>query len=115
MFDFWKQPKFWVVTVLILWLAYVIGSNLEGVIVIHIVPWLLQPYLKVSTIVIASGIVGGTVDTRYSIPLAQRPRFKERFGIDARTRHQQQHGRLIARLQHARCGRTDQQRLGARK
>lgn len=58
MFDFWKQPKFWVVTVLILWLAYVIGSNLEQQIVIHVVPWILQPYLKVSTIVIASGLVG---------------------------------------------------------
>jgi hypothetical protein len=58
MLEFWKQPKFWLVTILILWLAYVIGSNLEQVVVIHIVPLLLQPYCKVSTIVIASGIVG---------------------------------------------------------
>jgi hypothetical protein len=58
MFEFWKQPKFWLATVLVLWLAYVIGSNLEQVVAIHIVPWLLQPYLKVSTIVIASAIVG---------------------------------------------------------
>ena len=27
MFEFWKQPKFWVVTVLILWLAYVIEER----------------------------------------------------------------------------------------
>ena len=58
MYEFWKQPKFWLATILILWLAYVIGSNLEQVITIHIIPWLLQPYLKVSTIVILSGIVG---------------------------------------------------------
>ncbi len=58
MMQFWKQPKFWLAAVLVLWLAYVIGSNLEQVVTIHIVPWLLQPYLKVSTIVIASAIVG---------------------------------------------------------
>ena len=58
MFEFWKQPKFWLATVLILWLAYIIGSNLEQVVTIHVIPWLLQPYLKVSTIVISSGIAG---------------------------------------------------------
>jgi hypothetical protein len=58
MFEFWKQPKFWLATILILWLAYVIGSNLEQVVTIHVVPWLLQPYLKVSTIVVSSAIVG---------------------------------------------------------
>ena len=58
MFEFWKQPKFWLAAVLVLWLSYIIGSNLEQVVTIHIVPWLLQPYLKVSTIVIASAIVG---------------------------------------------------------
>jgi hypothetical protein len=58
MLQFWKQPKFWLAAVLVFWLAYVIGSNLEQVVTIHIVPWLLQPYLKVSTIVIASAIVG---------------------------------------------------------
>jgi hypothetical protein len=58
MFEFWKQPKFWLAAVLILWLAYVIGSNLEQVVTLHIVPWLLQPYLKVSTIVLVSAIFG---------------------------------------------------------
>jgi hypothetical protein len=58
MFEFWKQPKFWLAAVLVLWLAYVIGSNLEQVVTIHIVPWLLQPYLKVSSIIISSAIVG---------------------------------------------------------
>jgi hypothetical protein len=58
MFEFWKQPKFWAAAVLVLWLSYIIGSNLEQVVTIHVVPWLLQPYLKVSTIVIASAIVG---------------------------------------------------------
>ena len=58
MFEFWKQPKFWLAAVLVLWLAYIIGSNLEQVVTIHVIPWLLQPYLKVSTIVISSGIAG---------------------------------------------------------
>jgi hypothetical protein len=58
MFEFWRQPKFWAAAVLVLWLAYVIGSNLELVVTIHIVPWLLHPDLKVSTIVILSVILG---------------------------------------------------------
>ena len=58
MFEFWKQPKFWLAAVLVLWLAYLIGSNLEQVVTIHVIPWLLQPYLKVSTIVISSAIAG---------------------------------------------------------
>jgi len=58
MFEFWKQPKFWAAVVLVLWLSYIIGSNLEQVVTIHVVPWLLNPYLKVSTIVVASAIVG---------------------------------------------------------
>jgi hypothetical protein len=58
MFEFWRQPKFWLAAILVLWLAYVIGSNLEQVVTIHIVPWLLQPYLKVSTVVILSVILG---------------------------------------------------------
>ena len=61
MFEFWKQPKFWLAAILVLWLAYVIGSNLEQVVTVHIVPWLLQPYLKVSTIVIISAIFGVVV------------------------------------------------------
>jgi len=68
MLEFWKQPKFWLVTILILWLAYVIGSNLEQVVVIHVVPFLLQPYCKVSTIVIVSGIAGAllTIGTQFA-------------------------------------------------
>ena len=58
MFEFWKQPKFWLAAILVLWLAYIIGSNLEQVITIHVVPWLLQPTLKVSTVVILSVILG---------------------------------------------------------
>jgi hypothetical protein len=58
MFEFWKQPKFWLAAILVLWLAYIIGSNLEQVITIHVVPWLLQPTLKVSTVVISSAVVG---------------------------------------------------------
>lgn len=67
MFEFWRQPKFWLAAVLVLWLAYIIGSNLEQIVTIHIIPWLLQPTLKVSTIVIASAIVGAllTIGTQF--------------------------------------------------
>jgi hypothetical protein len=61
MFEFWKHPKFWLAAVLVLWLAYVIGSNLEQVVTLHIIPWLLQPILKVSTIVIVSAIFGALI------------------------------------------------------
>jgi len=58
MTEFWKQPKFWAAAILILWLGYVIGSNLEQIVVVHIVPGLLHPIVKVSTIVISSIIFG---------------------------------------------------------
>jgi len=58
MSEFWKQPKFWLAAALILWLAYVIGSNLAQAVTIHVVPWLVQPQLKVTTIVVSSAIVG---------------------------------------------------------
>jgi uncharacterized membrane protein YciS (DUF1049 family) len=59
--QFWKQPKFWAAAIVVLWLAYVIGSNLAQLVTIHIIPWFVQPELKVSTIVIASAIVGATL------------------------------------------------------
>jgi Ca2+/Na+ antiporter len=58
MTEFWKQPKFWAAAVLVLWLAYVIGSNLEQIVIVHIVPGMVHPMVKVSTIVIASMIFG---------------------------------------------------------
>lgn len=61
MIEFWKQPKFWAAAALVLWLAYVIGSNLEEVVVLHIVPWLLQPQLKVSTVVVIAAAVGAAL------------------------------------------------------
>jgi hypothetical protein len=56
--EFWKQPKFWGAAVIVLWLSYVIGANLAQMVTIHVVPWLVQPMLKVSSIVIASALVG---------------------------------------------------------
>jgi Ca2+/Na+ antiporter len=58
MTEFWKQPKFWATAVLILWLGYIIGSNLEQIVVVRIVPGLLHPMVKVSTIVMTSMIFG---------------------------------------------------------
>ena len=58
MVEFWRQPKFWLAAILVLCLAYVIGSNPELAVTIHIIPWLLHPELKVSTIVILSVILG---------------------------------------------------------
>lgn len=61
MTEFWKRPKFWAAAVLVLWLAYVIGSNLEQVVIVHLIPGMLQPMVKVSTIVIASMIFGAVL------------------------------------------------------
>ncbi|MBF6558834.1 MAG: hypothetical protein IVW56_00990 [Candidatus Binataceae bacterium] len=56
--EFWKQPKFWGAAIIVLWLSYIIGGNLAQTVTIHVVPWLVQPILKVSSIVIWSAIVG---------------------------------------------------------
>lgn len=61
MFEFWKQPKFWATAIIILWIAYVIGANLEQIVTIHIIPLLVQPQLEVSTIVVFSAIVGAAL------------------------------------------------------
>jgi hypothetical protein len=58
MTEFWKQPKFWAATVLVLWLAYIIGSNLAQPVIVHIVPGMLHPMVQVSTVVMASMIFG---------------------------------------------------------
>ena len=58
MMEFWKRPKFWLSLIIIGWLAYVIGSNLEQPVTIHIVPWIVQPTLKLSTIMVGAAIVG---------------------------------------------------------
>jgi hypothetical protein len=105
MFEFWKQPKFWLITVLILWLAYVIGRN-------PMAPATLPEGQHGSNFVRDRRFIA---DAWGSVPLAQKPLLEERLSIDARTRGQQQHRRLIARLQHARRGRTDQERIGTRK
>lgn len=61
MFEFWKQPKFWAAAIIVLWLAYIIGANLEQIVTIHLIPLLVQPNLKVSTIVVFSAIVGAAL------------------------------------------------------
>jgi hypothetical protein len=58
MFEFWKQPKFWGAAIIVLWLSYVIGANLAQTVQIHVVPWIVQPMLKVSSIVAWCAIVG---------------------------------------------------------
>jgi hypothetical protein len=56
--EFWKQPRFWGAAIIVLWLSYVIGANLDQTVTIHVVPWLVQPILKVSSIVVWAAIVG---------------------------------------------------------
>jgi Ca2+/Na+ antiporter len=58
MTEFWKQPKFWAAAILILWLGYIIGSNLEQIVIVRIIPGLVRPMVKVSTIVMTSMIFG---------------------------------------------------------
>ena len=61
MTEFWKQPKFWAAAILILWLGYIIGSNLEQIVIVRIIPGLLRPMVKVSTIVMSSMIFGAVL------------------------------------------------------
>ena len=55
---FWKWPKFWIGLVIILWLVYVISANLDQSVTIFIVPFLVQPIVRVSAIVAGSIITG---------------------------------------------------------
>ena len=56
MTQFWKRPKFWVNLVLIVWLAYLIGSNIGLSVPLHLVPLLAIVTVQVSTILF--GVVG---------------------------------------------------------
>jgi hypothetical protein len=61
MTQFWKRPKFWVNLVLIVWLAYLIGSNIGLSVPLHLVPLLAIVTVQVSTIIALSilfGVVG---------------------------------------------------------
>ena len=72
MTEFWKQPKFWAAAILVLWLAYVIGSNLEQIVIVHIVPGMVHPMVKVSTNV-ASPLAPSGYGTDSSTPSMSRP------------------------------------------
>ncbi len=55
---FWKWPKFWIGLVIILWLVYVISANLDQSVTIFVVPFLVQPIVRVSAVVIGALIAG---------------------------------------------------------
>lgn len=55
---FWKWPKFWIGLIIILWLVYVISANLNQSVTIFVVPFFLQPIVRVSAVVIGALIVG---------------------------------------------------------
>jgi len=59
MSEFWKRPKFWIATILILWVVYVIYANFQlDPVEIHLVPRLVILELRVSAVIIGSAIFG---------------------------------------------------------
>jgi hypothetical protein len=58
MTEFWKRPKFWVNLILIVWLAYLIGSNIGLSVQLHLVPMLAIATVQVSTIIALSILLG---------------------------------------------------------
>jgi uncharacterized integral membrane protein len=59
MTEFCKRPKFWIGAIIILWLLYLIYSNSQPAPVeIHLVPWFVTLQLKLSLIIIGSGVAG---------------------------------------------------------
>jgi uncharacterized integral membrane protein len=59
MTEFWKRPKFWIGAIIILWLLYLIYANSQPAPVeIHLIPWFVTLQLKLSAIIIGSGLVG---------------------------------------------------------
>jgi uncharacterized integral membrane protein len=59
MSEFWKRPKFWVGAVIIVWLLYLLYANSQPAPVeIHLLPWFVTLQLKLSAIIIGSGILG---------------------------------------------------------
>jgi uncharacterized integral membrane protein len=62
MTEFWKRPKFWIGAIIVLWLVYLIYANSQPAPVeIHLIPWFVTLQLKLSAIIIGSGIVGALI------------------------------------------------------
>ena len=58
MTQFWKNPKFWITLIVILWLFYLIEGNLEQPVILYIIPHFLHPTVRIGTVIAASGVVG---------------------------------------------------------
>jgi len=62
MTEFWKRPKFWIGAVITLWLLYLIYRNSQPAPVqIHLIPWFVTLQLKLSAIIIGSGLLGALI------------------------------------------------------
>ncbi len=102
MLQFWKRPKFWLITVLILWLAYVIGSNLDQV--GHRPCSSAECSIPISRSARSSwpsAIFGALLDHRTQFMWRRGGRLLERTPCNRLRRpvRQQQHRRVIARSQ----------------
>ncbi len=59
MSEFWKRPKFWAASIIVLWVAYIIYANYQlSPVEIRLIPWLVTHTVNVSTIVIVSALAG---------------------------------------------------------
>ena len=56
--EFWKNPKFWISVIVILWLVYLIDGNLEQPVELYIVPHFFHRTVRLGAVMAGSGILG---------------------------------------------------------
>lgn len=61
MSELWKNPKFWVSVIVILWIAYLIDANLEQSVELYVVPHFYHRPVPVGTVMALSAIVGSVL------------------------------------------------------
>ena len=78
---FWKSPKFWIATVIILWLFYLIDGNLEQPVELYIIPHFFHRTLRVGTVMAGAAVVGSLLTIL--IQLAWRRRASKNASVSA--------------------------------
>ena len=55
---FWTWPRFWIGSILILWLIYLLSGNLNESVTLFIVPIFVHPVVRLSGVIFGSAILG---------------------------------------------------------
>lgn len=58
MSELWKNPKFWLSVILILWIFYLIEDNLDQSVELYVIPHFFHRPVRVGTLMAISAIVG---------------------------------------------------------